>query len=68
MYGSEADAEDVELARELLSSANYCINSHQDLTDMILNMSSSFFASGEGAQETGTEIQSRARLYVGEHY
>ncbi len=68
MYGNEADMEDIELARELLSSANYCINSHQDLTDMILNMSSSYFASGEGAQEAASEIQSRARLYVGEHY
>lgn len=68
MYGSEASAADVDLARELLSSANYCINSHQDLTEMIVDMSSPYFANGEGARETAAEIQSRARLYVGEHY
>lgn len=68
MYESEISEADLELTRELLSTAHYCANSDQELTDMVTNMAVSYFAGGDGAKEIAAEIQSRARLYVGEHY
>lgn len=68
MFGNEAGEADIALARELISTANYCLSSDQELTDLVVSMSGSYFAGGENAMETATEIQSRARLYVGERY
>ena len=68
MFGNEAGEADIALARELLSTANYCLGSDQELTDLVVSMSGSYFAGGENAMETAAEIQSRARLYVGERY
>lgn len=67
MYGNEANEADIELARELLGSAMYCANRDQELIDMILNMSSSYFAGSEDPMAAAAMIQDRAMLYVGEH-
>lgn len=67
MYNVEIREADIALAREILGSANYCGNSDRELTDMIIHMAVPYFAGGEGAKETAAEIQSRAKLYVGEH-
>ncbi len=68
MYGSELDLEDIGLARKLLQSAEYCANNHTELARLVVDMSGAYFAGGGDATAAGSEIQSRARLYVGEHY
>jgi len=67
MYDREVGQEDIELARELLASANYCANSDRELVDIVVQISGAYFAGGEAVQETANEIQNRAKLYVGEH-
>lgn|GEM_PF-593225 len=67
MYDRQVGEEDIALARELLETANYCANRDRDLVDVVVQISGSYFAGGGDAQETASEIQNRAKLYVGEH-
>lgn len=66
VYFGEIRETDIELAREILSTANYCNNSDEDLTDIIVEQAQDFFLDKKTAEETAAAIQSRARLYVNE--
>lgn len=67
MYNGEIREADIELAREILGSAAYCGSSDQELTALIVKMSSHYFNGSETAQEAAAALQQRAKLYVGEH-
>lgn len=66
MYNGEIREEDIELAREILGSTNYCGNSDQGLVNLIVEIADSYFNGDKTAQEVSIDIQQRAKLYIGE--
>lgn len=66
MYNGPITDRDVELTREILSGANYCLNSDRGLSDLIVEMASEYFSGQKSAQEVCRDLQQRATLYLAE--
>lgn len=67
MYNGEIREEDIELAREILGSTNFCGNSDQGLVSLILEMAEDYFNGSRTAHEVSMDLQQRAKLYIGDH-
>lgn len=69
MYRGDITQEDIGLAREVLSGAVYCCNSDQALLNTIEEQNNRYlFDSDTTAQEAAAAVQSKATMYVGEHF
>lgn len=62
----KATKEDVELTKQLLSSAAYVENDNQTLESLILEEAREYFSGVRSALEAAERIQSRASLYIKE--
>lgn len=67
MHDGKITEADIVLTREILSTAKYCSNSDDGLVEVILSWAQDYFNGIRTAQEAATAIQSRAKIYVGEH-
>lgn len=65
-HDTEITKADIELTREILSSAEYSTNGDEGLIEVVLTQAEDYFTGTKTAQETAAAIQSRAELYVGE--
>lgn len=61
-----AAKEDVELVRELLSSAAYVVNDNQTLETIVLEEAQEYFSGSGSAKEAAERIQNRVSLYMNE--
>lgn len=61
-----AAAEDVELTRQLLSSAAYVLNDNQALENIILEEAGAYFSGAKKVEEAAEAIQNRVGLYIKE--
>lgn len=62
----KATAEDAELTKQLLSSADYAANDNQTLETIILEEARAYFSGEKDVKEAAETIQSRASLYINE--
>lgn len=61
-----ATAEDAELTKMLLSSAEYVVSGNQTLENIVLEEAREYFSGAGSAQEAAEKIQRRASLYINE--
>ena len=61
-----ATAEDAELTKMLLSSAEYVVSGNQTLENIVLEEAQEYFSGAGSAQEAAEKIQRRASLYINE--
>ena len=62
----KAIEKDVELTKQLLSSAAYVENDNQTLESLILDEAREYFSGAKSARETAERIQDRVSLYINE--